>query len=214
MEPEISVVIADDQLLLRNSLEQIINHDPGITVMDSVGSGEALIQSCEGRQPDLVLMDIEMPEINGLAALNIIKKKYPEIKVLMLTTFENPEYITDAFLGDADGYVTKDIGYEKLIATIKCVACGMTVIHPGAKAVIMERFKSRSKVKPQYTDLLTLEEINIVRLIVMGESNKTISETLFYSEGTIKNKVSRIYEKLGIANRLELAVFAVENGIE
>ncbi|MCG8563773.1 MAG: response regulator transcription factor [Desulfobacterales bacterium] len=214
MAQEIKVVIADDQLLLRNSLEQIISSDSEIQVIGSVGSGEALINACKEMVPDLVLMDVEMPEIDGLAALKIIKQKYPGIRVLMLTTFENPEYITDAFLGDADGYVTKDIGYEKLIATIKCVATGLTVIHPGAKAILMERFKSRSKVKKQYTDILTLEEINIVRLIVLGESNKTISETLFYTEGTIKNKVSRIYEKLGIANRLELAVYAVENGIE
>ncbi|WDP84410.1 MAG: response regulator transcription factor [Desulfobacter sp.] len=215
MEQKIKVAIADDQLLLRNSLEQIINSDPQITVMGSVGSGQALIQFCEAQQPDLVVTDVEMPEIDGLAALKIIKKKYPKIKVLILTTFENQEYITDAFLGDADGYITKDIGYEKLIATIKCVALGLTVIHPGAKAVIIEKFKTRTGgTKKSYADLLTLEEINIVRLIVLGESNKTIGESLYYTEGTVKNKVSRIYEKLGIANRLELAVYAVENGIE
>lgn len=215
MEQKIKVAIADDQLLLRNSLEQIINSDPDICVTGSVGSGDALIKFCEDHQPDVILMDVEMPEIDGLAALKIIKKKYPGIRVLILTTFESHEYITDAFLHDADGYITKDIGYEKLIATIKCVAFGLTVIHPGAKAVIIEKFKTKSGgARKSYTDILTLEEINIVRLIVMGESNKTIGETLYYTEGTVKNKVSRIYEKLGIANRLELAVFAVENSIE
>lgn len=214
MDQKIKVMIADDQELLRNSLEQIINSDPDISVVGSVGSGNALIKSCKRLAPDLILMDVEMPEIDGLAALKIIKKAHPGIKVLMLTTFENPEYITQAFLGDADGYITKDIGYKKLIVTIKCVAMGLTVIHPSAKKIIMEKFKKRSRIKENYTDLLALEEINIVRLIVLGESNKQIGDTLHYTEGTIKNKVSRIYERLGISNRLELAVYAVENGIE
>ncbi|VFQ45318.1 response regulator transcription factor [Desulfoluna butyratoxydans] len=214
MVPDIHVIIADDQQLLRDSLEQIINSDPHITVTDSVGSGEELIEACNRKAPDLILMDVEMPRIDGLAALNILKKSHPDIKVLMLTTFENPEYITDAFLGGADGYITKDIGYEKLILTIRCVAMGMTVIHPGARKILLERFKPLGPGKATYTDLLSMEEINIVRLIVMGESNKTIAETLHYAEGTVKNKVSRLYEKLGITNRLELAVYAVENGIE
>ncbi len=214
MAPDIHVIIADDQLLLRNSLEQIINSDPQITVIDSVGSGEELIACCAEKTPDLVLMDVEMPHIDGLAALKILKKNHPAIKVLMLTTFENPEYISEAFMGGADGYITKDIGYEKLILTIRCVAMGMTVIHPGAREILLERFKTRTPGKATYTDILSVEEINIVRLIVMGESNKAIADTLHYAEGTVKNKVSRLYEKLGITNRLELAVYAVENGIE
>ncbi len=214
MDQKIKVMIADDQELLRNSLEQIINSDPDISVVGSVNSGNALIKSCKKQPPDLILMDIEMPEIDGLAALKIIKKTHPGIKVLMLTTFENAEYITEAFLSDADGYITKDIGYKKLIATIKCVSMGLTVIHQSAKKIIIEKFQKRSRVKVNYTDLLSLEEINIVRLIVLGESNRQIGDNLHYTEGTIKNKVSRIYEKLGISNRLELAVYAVENGIE
>ncbi|MCG8550453.1 MAG: response regulator transcription factor [Desulfobacterales bacterium] len=214
MAPEIHVIIADDQLLLRNSLEQILNSAPQIEVLASVGSGEELIEACGEKSPDLVVMDIEMPRIDGISALKILKKNHPEIKTLMLTTFENPDYIADAFLGGADGYVTKDIGYDELILTIRCVAAGMTVLHPGAREILLERFKTRSKAKASYTDLLSMEEIHIVRLIVLGESNKAISETLHYAEGTVKNKVSRLYEKLGITNRLELAVFAVEHGIE
>ncbi|WP_300673437.1 response regulator transcription factor [Desulfoluna sp.] len=214
MTPEIHVIIADDQMLLRNSLEQIINSAPDLTVTGAVGSGEELIASCLASPPDLVLMDVEMPHIDGLAALKILKKNHPGIKVLMLTTFENPEYITEALLGKADGYITKDIGYEKLLVTIRCVAMGLTVLHPGAREILLERVKTRNPGKTTYTDILSVEEITIIRLIVMGESNKAIAETLHYAEGTIKNKVSRFYEKLGITNRMELAIYAVENGIE
>ncbi|GAA0179544.1 response regulator transcription factor [Clostridium sediminicola] len=208
------IIIADDQVLLRKSIGQLISSDPDITVVDMVGTGKDAIESCNKNMPDIVLMDIEMPHIDGISALKMIKEKHPNIKVIILTTFDNTDNIIESFVGEADGYVVKDIDCEELIATIKCVNYGLTVIHNSVKKIMIDRFKKMSSNKRVYTDILSLEEIEIIRLIVMGKSNKEIGGSFNYTEGTVKNKVSRIYEKLGISDRLQLAVYAVENGIE
>lgn len=208
------IIIADDQVLLRKSIGQLISSDPDITVVDMVGTGKDAIESCNKNMPDIVLMDIEMPHIDGISALKMIKEKHPNIKVIILTTFDNTDNIIESFVGEADGYVVKDIDCEELIATIKCVNYGLTVIHNSVKKIMIDRFKKMSSNKRAYTDILSLEEIEIIRLIVMGKSNKEIGGSFNYTEGTVKNKVSRIYEKLGISDRLQLAVYAVENGIE
>ncbi|MCT4620078.1 MAG: response regulator transcription factor [Marinisporobacter sp.] len=210
----IKIIIADDQVLLRKSLGQIISTDEEIIVADMVGSGKDAIASCEKNKPDIVLMDIEMPQMDGISALKIIKEKYPDIKVIILTTFDNAENIVESFLSEADGYIVKDIDCEELITTIKCVNYGLTVVHKSVKKIMVEKFKKMSNSKKTYTDLLSLEEIDMIRLIVAGKSNKEIGKAFSYTEGTIKNKVSRIYEKLKIKDRLQLAVYAVENGIE
>ncbi|QZY53711.1 response regulator [Crassaminicella profunda] len=210
----IKIIIADDQVLLRKSLGQIISTDEEIIVADMVGSGKEAIASCEKNKPDIVLMDIEMPQMDGISALKIIKEKYPEIKVIILTTFDNAENIVESFLSEADGYIVKDIDCEELITTIKCVNYGLTVVHKSVKKIMVNKFKKMSNSKKTYTDLLSLEEIDMIRLIVAGKSNKEIGKAFGYTEGTVKNKVSRIYEKLKIKDRLQLAVYAVENGIE
>lgn len=210
----IKIIIADDQILLRESLGQIISIDSEINVVDTVGTGKQAIESCEINKPDMVLMDIEMPEMDGISALNIIKKKYPDTKVIILTTFENKDNIIDSFLYEADGYIIKDIDCDELILTIKCVNYGLTVIHKSVKNIMVDKFRRLVSNKKKYTDILNEKEIDIVKLIVQGQSNKSIAKIFNYSEGTVKNKVSRIYEKLNISDRLQLAVYAVENGIE
>lgn len=209
----IKIIIADDQVLLRKSLGQIISTDDEITVVDLVGSGMQAIKSCERENPDIIMMDIEMPEMDGISALRIIKEKFPTIKVIILTTFDNSDNIIDAFLAEADGYIIKDIGYDELITTIKCVNFGLTVIHESVKTIMIEKFKKFEKSKNNYTDILSIEEIDTVKLIVSGKSNKEIAKIFHYTEGTVKNKVSRIYDKLGLTDRLQLAVYAVENGL-
>ena len=207
------VVIADDQVLLRKSIGHIISIDEDIQVVATVGNGKEAIEACKVHKPDIVLMDIEMPVMDGVAATAIIKKKYPETKVIILTTFDNSDNIVEAFMAKADGYVVKDIGWEELVATIKCVLFGLTVIHESVRQIMLEKFSKIAKKKKGYEDLLTSEEIDIIRLIVEGESNKHIGQLLSYSEGTVKNKVSRIYEKLELKDRLQLTLYAVEHGI-
>lgn len=210
----INVVIADDQILLRKSLRQLISVDQEIRVVAEAGDGKEAVHVCEQHRPDIVMMDIEMPKMNGIEALQIIKERFPQIKVIILTTFDNRENIIASFLARADGYVTKDIEPQELMTTIKCVNYGLTVIHETVKEMMVEKFEKLSKHQHQYAEVLTEEEFEMVKLIVNGERNKDIGKIFNYTEGTIKNKVSKIYEKLGITDRLQLAVYAVEHGIE
>jgi len=210
----VNILIADDQVLLRKSLKQILSTDEGLQVIGTVSNGREAIEFCHSHKVDLVLMDIEMPELDGISALKLIKECREDTKVIILTTFEDTENIVEAFLANADGYITKDIDCDELIQTIKCVNYGLTVIHKSVKKIMVDKFKRIAEGKKDYKNLLNAEELNIVRAIVDGKSNKEISKVFNYTEGTIKNKVSRIYEKLGIADRVQLAVYAIENGIE
>ncbi|QUH28442.1 response regulator [Vallitalea guaymasensis] len=210
----IKVIIADDQSLLRKSLSQIISIDEKINVIGQAANGKEAIELCKLHHPDIVLMDIEMPEMDGISALKIIKKNYKNTKVIILTTFENTDNIVESFLSQADGYITKDIDPDELITTIKCVGYGLTVIHKSVKNIMVDKFRKMGEGRKKYADILSMEQIDMIKLIVDGKSNKEIAKIFNYTEGTIKNKVSRIYEKLGISDRLQLAVYAVENGIE
>lgn len=210
----IKIIIADDQVLLRKSLGQIISTDEEINVVAMASTGREAIDECDRHRPDIIMMDIEMPEINGIAALKIIKEKYPNTKVIILTTFDNKENIISAFLAKADGYITKDVEPQELITTIKCVNFGLTVINKTIKEIMVDKFEKLANKSKNYTDVLSIEEIDMIKLIVDGKSNKDIAKAFNYTEGTVKNKVSNIYKKLGISDRLQLAVYAVENGID
>ena len=210
----IRIIIADDQELLRKSLGRLISIDEEMNVVAMAENGIEAINQCEKHKPDIIIMDIEMPKLNGIDALRIIKNKYPKTKVIILTTFDNRENIILSFLAKADGYITKDIAPQELLTTIKCVNYGLTVIHKSVKEIMVDKFEKLANRNKNYTDILSTEEIAVVKLIVDGKSNKHIGSAFNYTEGTVKNKVSRIYKKLGISDRLQLAVYVVENGID
>lgn len=209
----INVVLADDQVLLRESIGYILDNDEEIKVVGMVGDGNEAIDICKKLRPDIILMDIEMPKLDGVNATKTIKEKCNNTKVIILTTFENPDNIMESFVANADGYIVKNISHKDLILTVKCVYSGLTVIHESVKQIMIDRFKGLIDYKSQYEDILSDKEIEIVRLIAQGNSNKEIAATLNYSEGTIKNNVSKILEKLDMSDRMQIAIFAIENGI-
>ncbi len=209
----IKVIIADDQRLLRESLAFILDNDTEISVVGGAGNGEEAITLCGKAKPDMVLMDIEMPQMDGVNATRIIKEMYPDTKVIILTTFENADNIMEAFIVGADGYIVKNINHKDLVLTVKCVASGLCVIHQSVKDIMIDRFKGLSNYKSKYKDKLSDKEVDIIKLIATGKSNKEIGSRLNYSEGTIKNNVSKILEKLEVSDRMQIAIFAIENGI-
>lgn len=209
----INIVLADDQILLRESIGYILDNDEEIKVVGMVGNGNEAVDICKKLKPDIVLMDIEMPKLDGVNATKIIKEKCKNTKVIILTTFENPDNIMESFVANADGYIVKNISHKDLILTIKCVFSGLTVIDNSVKQIMIDRFKGLLDYKSQYEDILSEKEIDIIRLIAQGSSNKEIAATLNYSEGTIKNNVSKILNKLDMADRMQIAIFAIENGI-
>lgn len=210
----IKVLIVDDQTLLRRSLAQIINTSQQINVVATVGDGHEAIEACAKYKPDIVLMDIEMPKLDGISALEMIKQQFSKIKVIILTTFDNRDNITAALLADTNGYITKDIDPQALIATILCVNHGLRVMHDNATRIIRKKLKLTKSGSNAQLNKLSITELQIITFVVQGCSNKQIATELNFTEGTIKNKISRLYDKLGIADRLQLVVFAMENGIE
>ncbi len=209
----IRVVLVDDQLLLRESIAHLLENDDLIEVVAMGANGNDAIKLCAAYNPDIILMDIEMPELDGVSATKIIKEKYKHVKVIILTTFENPDNIMESFANDADGYVVKNISHKDLVRAIKCVNNGLTVIDKSVKKIMMDRFKGLTDYKSKYEDILTEREINIVKYIAVGLSNKEIAAELSYSQGTIKNNVSKILEKLNMSDRIQIAIFAIENGM-
>ncbi len=209
----IRVLIADDEVLLRDSIGYILDNDDEIKVVGLSGDGDEVISMCKALLPDIVLMDIRMPSKNGIRASEVIKKDFPNIKIIMLTTYENLDNIMESFIVGVDGYILKNVNHFDIILTVKCVYRNLTVIHESVKLAMIERFKLMMDFKSEYKDVLSDREIRIIKNIAKGKSNKEIADILNYSEGTIKNNVSKILEKLNLDDRIQIAIFAIENGV-
>lgn len=207
------VLIADDQMLFRESIGYILKEEGDFEILEMASNGEEAVEICQRWNPDLVLMDIEMPLMNGVEATRKIKKWNPKIKIVMLTTFENQENILESFVVGADGYVVKNISHKDLVLALRCVGSGLTVIDESVKQMMIDRFREVSANRSCYEDVLDEKEQGIIRLIAFGKSNKEIAYEMGYSEGTVKNKISRIFEKLQVSDRMQLAIFAIENGM-
>jgi len=212
----IKIGIVDDQVLLAKSLGYLLEKDDHIRVIAEGSNGLEAIHICETYDLDVLLMDIEMPEMNGIDALIEIKKKHPRLRVMILTTFENPENIMDSYLAGADGYVVKDIAPEDLINAVKCVSNGLKVMHQSVHELIIQEFKvkreQRVEIKSDTFDTtFNTTELDIIRLIAKGMSNRSIAGELAFAEGTIRNKVSVILQKLECKDRTQIALFALKN---
>ncbi len=210
------VILADDQKLLRDTLEIILSKSAGIDVVASVADGREVLEACEKLSPDIVLMDIQMPEVDGIEATRKIKERFPEIKVLMLTTFENVENIIESFSSGADGYIVKDLDAKELALCIECVSRGIHVIHDSVHQLMVQQFLKLNQRKFESKTIgaeieLTETEIDIIRFVASGKSNKEIAQIIGFAEGTIKNKITRLFEKLNLDDRTQIAVFAIEN---
>ncbi|HEX3046141.1 MAG TPA: response regulator transcription factor [Bacillota bacterium] len=213
----IKVVVVDDQVMVREGIRHIIERDPEINVVGCAGSGPEAFDICQELQPDLVLMDIVMPEGDGIGGVKLIKQHYPGIKVIMLTTFNDDTNIVRALNNGADGYMLKDIFPEELIMTVKSAALGLGIVHKNTLGSVAQQIKESSQISilPESTTGFDLgeRELAIIRMIVDGKDNKEIANALFISEGSMKNLLSGIFKKLVVKDRVQLAVFAVRNGL-
>ncbi|WP_010247575.1 response regulator transcription factor [Acetivibrio cellulolyticus] len=214
----INVVIADDIALFRNAMKTIIEQDNGISVTACVSNGKEAVEACQKHDPDVILMDIKMPIMNGIEATKIIKKKNSLVKVLILTTFHENENICDAFEFGADGYVLKDIEQTELVSAIKNVSKGLNVFQSNIFENVRKQYNSKKYLedtgeKEQNSFGLTQKELQLIRLITEGKKNKEIAEQIFVTEGSIKNMSSKILKKLNLADRTQLAIFAVKSNL-
>ena len=213
----IKVLIADDQELIRQSLQIVLQSMAGIEVVDVAEDGQAVICSIRKKKPDVILMDVRMPKMDGVQCTKIIKDNYPEIKIIILTTFDDDEYIFNALKYGASGYLLKGVSMEELENAIKIVYSGRAMINPDIAIKVLRLFSrmAQGDYTIQVSDFggekeLTKLEWKIVAQVGNGASNKEIAEALRLSDGTVRNYLSTILNKLNLRDRTQLAIWAVQ----
>lgn len=213
----IRLVMADDHLLFRSMLEEMLKRDDEMEIVASYADGCAALEGCKTYRPDIALLDIGMPGKNGIEVLKEIKGCCPQIKVVILTTFENEEQMKLAIQNGADGYLIKDMKPETLIMSLKCVYNNMVLFHNSIHGILQSYVPENQNIKSHkvQVDDMVFDgvDIKIMQMIVQGKSNRDIGLALNYSEGTIKNKVSRMLALTGYSDRTELSVFAINQDL-
>jgi DNA-binding NarL/FixJ family response regulator len=216
---KIKVMITDDQRLMREGLKTILDLEPDITVVRLAGNGKDALNKIADAQPDVILMDIRMPIMDGVECTGIIKQQYPSIKVLILTTFDDDEFIIDALRNGAVGYILKDLSSEKLVGAIRDVYNGNSIMQPEIAAKVISHIAGTAK-EPIYNNAakelrskseLTDREKDVLKLVGKGMSNIEIAKKLYISEGTVKNYISNLYSKLEVDDRSKLTLYAIKN---
>jgi DNA-binding NarL/FixJ family response regulator len=213
----ISIIIADDQILFREALRSLLETQPDFRIASEASNGLEAVKRVQEFQPDVVLMDLRMPEMDGVQAIRIIHDTYPDVKIIMLTTFDEEEGLFDGLQAGAIGFLLKDIKSDQLYAAIKSAANGEYILAPSALSKLIEKVtKTESSKKIQQEQLiepLSQREIEVLSLVAIGLSNKEIAAKLVISEGTVKNHISSILAKLGARDRLQAVIKANEVGI-
>lgn len=209
------IIICDDQALVREGLEMLLNLDPDIEVVCTAENGKEAVELAEKYEPDIVLMDLKMPVMNGIEATRAIRTAFPEIKVLVLTTYDHDEWLFDAIRAGASGYLLKDARREDIIDAIKGTCQGKTFIDPKVAGKVLRRTADRQIYSPlEITSKLTKREMDVLRLVAKGLSNTDIAEKLHLSKGTIRNYVSAIFVKLQVNDRTQAAILAIQHGLD
>lgn len=210
----IKVIIADDIQILRMGLEVTLAADSEIEVVGQASNGKEAFEMCMKNAPDVVLMDMRMPQYDGEYGTRQIKANFPEIKVLVLTTFDDSETVQKAVSCGADGYILKEMEHDKIIGAIKAVYSGINVFGATVFSSIRQTITPAAPAAPLVSSFeLTERDRELLALICDGCDNKEIAGRLFLAEGTVRNNISRLLEKLELKDRTQLAVFAVKNNL-
>jgi DNA-binding NarL/FixJ family response regulator len=207
----IKVLIADDHHVVRRGLVFFLKTQDQIEVVGEASNGKEAVELARKLNPDLILMDLIMPEMDGIQATTIIKKELPKIKVMMLTSFSDQEHVIPAIEAGASGYQLKDIQPDELVQSMVRIMNGEDQLHPKATRLVMKHLTSNNRHERKPLDDLTKREMEVLKEIASGKSNKEIASSLFITEKTVKTHVSNVLAKLGLADRTQAALFAVRN---
>lgn len=210
----IRVLVCDDQAVVCDGLEMILNSDPQVQVVGKAYDGDEAVELVSRTMPDLVLMDLKMPGMNGIQATRAIRRKNPEVKILVLTTYGDDEWVFDAIRSGADGYLLKGVQAEDLIRAVKGTVTGETHVDPTVAGKLFDSVaKSPPSTKTILTEDLTERELEILKRIAKGCTNAEIAEELFLTRGTVRNYVSVVLTKLGVEDRTQAAILAIQHGL-
>ncbi|MDD4769448.1 MAG: response regulator transcription factor [Eubacteriales bacterium] len=204
------VLVVDDDALIRDSLTMLLELEADFEVIGVGDNGQEAFALCQKEQPDLVLMDIRMPVMDGVLGTKLIKEHFPAIKVVILTTFKDDEYIREALKNGAEGYILKSQPADSIVDSLRAVGKGSIVLERAVASSLSAMLKEDKKKAK--TDLhLTDREMEILELVGQGQTNREIAEILFLSEGTVRNYVTALLEKLNLRDRTQLAIFYLKN---
>ncbi|PKM83494.1 MAG: DNA-binding response regulator [Firmicutes bacterium HGW-Firmicutes-13] len=208
---EIKVMVADDHSLVRQGIKKVLELEPAIRVIGETTNGKDTIALAKKLQPDIILMDINMPQLNGIEATKIIKEEMPHIKILVLTIHDDEEYVYEMVRSGASGYLLKDVDPGKLVESILRIYEGKSIIHHSVTAKLLQEFNRLSNPAKDSAIDLTSREQEVLKLIAQGCSNKEIANLLYISEKTVKNHVYNIFRKIDVTDRTQAALYAIKN---
>ncbi|CAH1201922.1 Transcriptional regulatory protein LnrK [Paenibacillus plantiphilus] len=204
------VLIVDDDALIRDGLKVLLELEDDIEVMGTAQNGQEAFDQCRNGRPDLVLMDIRMPIMDGVLGTKLIKDHWPDIKVVILTTFKDDEYIKEAVRSGAEGYILKNQTADSIIESLRTVGKGNSVFQKEVAGALSAMIGEDKKKSPGHTEL-TAKELAILQLVGEGMSNKEIAEKLYLSEGTTRNYVTGLLDKLQLRDRTQLAIYYLKH---
>lgn len=215
----IRIIIADDQEIIRESLKIILSTHEDIRIIGTAQNGYEVLDLLKNNEVDVILMDIRMPKMDGVYCTKVVKEEYPKIKIVILTTFNDDEYIFSALKYGASGYLLKDVSMDDLYKDIVIVHNGGALINPDIATKVFNMFSRMSKqnnftinVDKDYLKDITKPEWKVIQQVGYGLSNKEIAQKLFLSEGTVRNYLSSVLSKLNLRDRTQLAIWAVQTG--
>jgi DNA-binding NarL/FixJ family response regulator len=211
---KVKLIIADDHALIREGIKKLLELEEGIEILGLAGDGHEALSLIDKLSPDVILLDINMPNLNGIDTLKIIKKEYPKTKVIMLTIHEDAEYLIETVTIGAEGYVLKDADISSLVKAILKVYAGEIYIHPTLSGILIKEYKRKGQSQDEVNNsALTRREYDVIKLISKGYNNKEIATELFISEKTVKNHVSNIFKKIKVTDRTQAALYAIKHNI-
>jgi DNA-binding NarL/FixJ family response regulator len=212
----IRVVVADDMALVRGGMRMILEADPGIRVVGEASNGAEAVELVIRHQPDVAVMDIRMPDVDGLEATRKLQRRMPNTRVLVVTTFHLDEYVLAALRAGAAGFLLKDTAPDSLVDAVRTVAAGEALLSPAVTRQLIAHYVQRptpDEALAGRLSELTPREVDVMRLVARGMTNAEIAGQLFLGEGTIKTHVTSILSKLGLRNRTQIVVAAYESGL-
>jgi DNA-binding NarL/FixJ family response regulator len=213
----IRILIVDDQSLFRESLHAYLAMQKEFEVVGEALHGQEALRLAGIHKPDVILMDVRMPVLDGVETTRLLHEAHPECKIIMLTTFDDDEYVFEALRNGAVGYLLKDTSTEKLLEAVRAVSHGESFIQPSIQSKVVAEFARMARQVPSQSvvlaEPLSPRESEILRMVAHGDSNREIATRLFITEGTVKNHVTNILEKMNVTDRTQAAIKAKENGL-
>ena len=214
---KIRLLLADDHAIVRRGLQLFLKTQPDFELVGEAATGQEVLERVAELQPDIVLMDLHMPVVNGIEATRQIKASHPAVKVIVLTSFSDHDHVLPAVKAGARGYLLKDIEPDELAKSIRQVYAGKVELHPDVAGLLLEQIANPEDSAPERNatpfDELTAREREVLQLIASGLTNREIAEALFITEKTVKTHVSHILGKLGLSDRTQAAILAVKHGL-